>query len=302
MTEIEKYLAGEMTAKEQAAFEAAMEQNPALAEAVRFVRQLTEDIETAELDKRVKAALHNLPPARAERSKYRWWPLLILAAALLVAALFFLIKRPAPQPAPIETPPVDSVQQAPPQAGTGRPATDETPEKNSTTRPDRPVALNQPDRNTRTAMPAPLLRGNNAAPDTGRQALLDAVWYSEYPPEWLQLREPFSRVDALLRQRAFSKSYAQLQLLERKMPANDTLFFLKGYCLLERGEGSEAIRCFDRIKDNNLAGTDLLEWYRGLAYLLSGEDAKAKNTFRKISTKPGHALQEQAGRALKLLE
>ncbi|MCB0571896.1 MAG: hypothetical protein KDC66_19145 [Phaeodactylibacter sp.] len=305
MNNIEKYVADEMTAEERAAFEAELERNPALAEEVNFMRQLTEDIEMAALAERVKEALHELPPARPKWPKYPWWPALVLAGLLAVALLYFQKEGAPPPPEaipPVEMPPVDPLKQAPTKAEAGQPSSQETAEEKTTGRPGGPIAQQQPDENAYTPIPAPQLRGSGSSTDTARQALLDAVWYSVYPPEGLQVSEPFRQVDELLQQGEFSKSYARLQLLERKMPTNDTLFFLKGYCLLERGEGDEALRYFGQIKNQNLAGTGLLEWYRGLAFLLSGDDGSAKKTFADISASPAHAFRRQAKRALTMME
>ena len=54
-----------------------------------------------------------------------------------------------------------------------------------------------------------------------------------------------------------------------KMEANDTLHFLKGYCLLEMGEGGDAIRFFDKIENPPSEWQPNLEWYRALGVLIS---------------------------------
>lgn len=305
LNDIEKYLAGEMTAEEQAAFDAEMERNPALAKEVAFLRQLTENIETAVLDERVKQALKDLPPDAPANSKYQWWLVLVLAAILVMALLFSQKDEPQPRrvaPPPAAAPTPDSLQQAPPRANPDLPSSQETETEKTTSQPERPIAQNQPNENTFSPVPAPRLRGQGASTDTARQALLDAAWFTEYPPQGLEVGEAYLQVDELLRQGDFSKSYARLQLLERKMPANDTLLFLKGYCLLQRGEGGEALRYFDKMENEKPFGKDLLEWYRGLAFLLSGEDGKAKKIFRDISAKPAHAFNRQARQALKMTE
>lgn len=306
MKDIEKYLADEMTGEERTAFEAEMERNPALAEEVNFVRQLAEDIETAALDERVKEATHGLLSRRPGKSKYLWWWSTLAVVGLLVVALL-IFQKDKTQTQPLALPPataptVDSLRQVPPQPGTGQPSSQEPAEEKTKVQPNRPIAQNQPVEELYLPMHAPRLRGSSASVDSSRQALLDAVWYTEYPPKGLHVNETFQQVDGLLRQRDFSKSYARLQLLERKMPANDTLFFLKGYCLLEQGEGSEALRYFDRIRTQSPVGKDLLEWYRGLAFLLLGEDGNAKKIFTTISGNPAHAFRRQAQRALKLLK
>lgn len=305
MNDIEKYLADEMNAEERAAFEAELERNPALAKEVNFIRQLTEDIETAALDERVKAATKGLLPVRSKKSTYVWWSAFALAGLLIVAMFIFQKDKTTPQQMvvpPVKTPTTDSLRLMPPKVETGQPSSPKAAEEKTKGRPNRPIAQNQKDENRYISMNAPRLRGSNASLDSSGQVRLDAVWHTEYPPKALKLSETFRQVDGLLQQRDFSKSYARLQLLERKIPANDTLFFLKGYCLLEQGEGGEALRYFDQIKNKSLAGNDLLEWYHGLAFLLLGDDGNAKKIFTTISANPAHAFRQQAQQALKLFK
>lgn len=303
MNDIEKYLDGEMNTEERAAFEVEMEHNPALAKDVAFLRQLTEDIQTVELDKRVKQATKNLPSGGRKYSTYLWWAALILAGLLVLTWYFLQKDRAVPQRAispAVETATVDSLESAPPQAWTEQPSSEEK-DKN-TNQPSGPFAQIQPKGSNYTTVPAPNLRGQGPKADTIHEALLNALWFTQYPLPDSQLGKDFQQVDSLLRQRDFSKSYAHLQLLERKMPSNDTLFFLKGYCLLEQGEGGEALRYFDSIKNKNLAGSGLLKWYRGLAFLMVGDDENAKKIFTAIAENPTHNFKPQAQRALKMLE
>lgn len=288
-----------MSAEEAAAFEARMARDPALAGEVARLRQLIDDLEAAELSNRVAEALAGLPADPPKGNRLSWWFVLTLAGLLAVSSWFFLNRpdRPLPDAAPspadttpgvlpgMEEPPGETAPAPPPPAP-------EAPSSNQL------IAENQVEPAAPSHSPAPRLRGGGPTADSSRQLLLNAVWYTEYPPADLQVGGQFRPVDELLRQRELSRSYALLQVLERKNPANDTLFFLKGYCLLERGEGGEALTYFQKVRNPAAFGTELLEWYAGLSLLLSGDDAGARKAFEGISSKPAHPYRQRATSAL----
>ncbi len=292
--DIEAYLIGELNPEEQQAFEAELAANPAFAEEVARQRQLTADIEDAVLWERVATA-------RSRRNQWQVWRwMAILALVLGAGGVWWYVQHFSAEKKETPAPPTEQSSPEPvaPPAEADQPAREQ----------ERPPAVNQPiaaDNPDRTLPPpahaSPQLRGQGMA-NPGRKALLDAIWYTQYPPAGWQLVGPFRQVDELLRQRDFSKSYARLQLLERKMPTNDTLYFLKGYCLLERGMGDEAQQYFGQIENKSVAGNDLLEWYRALAFLLSGEDDQAEKIFKDMAGRPAHAFKRQAKRALELTE
>lgn len=303
--EIERFLSDEMDAAEKAAFEEEMQGNPALAEEVARLRALTEAIEEVELQNRVSKALERLPAQPNPRSRPWWLLLLLLAGGTLIGLLAYQpwADRPTPAQQQITTPPdtSDSLQERKTESPPMAPP--KSPEKKSPITPKGPIASAEPrDQGPPRTFPAPQLRGSGQTSDTARQTLLNALWYTVYPPTNLSLTGSFRQIDQLLQNRDFSKSYARLQLLERQLPANDTLFFLKGYCLLERGEGTEALRYFDLIKEKTSFGTELLHWYRGLALLLSREDELAKRTFEEITKNADHLFHSQAENALRQLE
>ncbi|MCK6694766.1 MAG: hypothetical protein L6Q97_22030 [Thermoanaerobaculia bacterium] len=70
--------------------------------------------------------------------------------------------------------------------------------------------------------------------DTALAALLDRVWYMDFPPAGTRFAPPYDEAGRLLQARDFSKAYVRLELLERANPASDTLRLLKGYCLRQR--------------------------------------------------------------------
>lgn len=165
-----------------------------------------------------------------------------------------------------------------------------------------PVASNKrPNEVSAPRYPAPVMRGENTG-NKAWKALLDKVWYTDYPRADLVLTPPFAPSDQLLQARDFNNAYVQLQRLERNMPANDTLRFLKGYCLLELGEGAEALGYFEQLEQRQPAWKMQLEWYRGLSLLLTGDRVKALSLFRKIGADPGHSYLQQSKKAIRLLE
>ena len=86
------------------------------------------------------------------------------------------------------------------------------------------------------------------------------------------------------------------------MAGNDTLRYLKGYCLLEMGEGNEALTYFEPLQGRHAAWEPQLQWYRGLAMLLADKRPEALALFKRVAAKSGHLYRRQAEKALKLLQ
>ena len=165
-----------------------------------------------------------------------------------------------------------------------------------------PVAGTRPSKDLpEPRFPAPVLRGADSD-NPARIALLNNVWYTDYPPAGFAATGRFVQADELLKARDFTGAYVQLQRLERNLPANDTLRFMKGYCLLELGEGAEALAYLEGMDARQPAWKMPVEWYRGLGVLLAGDTRKAFDTFRKIGATPGHAYRQQGKKAARLLE
>jgi len=176
------------------------------------------------------------------------------------------------------------------------------PEKQEKKRESGPIAQNNaPDRLPSPRFPSPNIRGENSE-DKAWKALLDQVWYTEYPPAGIELSETFEKPDQFLKNRDFSTAYVQLQRIERKMPENDTLQLLKGYCLMEMGEGADALAYFEKIKGKNSKWEPTLQWNQGLSLLLTGDKEKALSAFRQIAAQPKHPFQAQSKRAIQVLE
>jgi tetratricopeptide (TPR) repeat protein len=230
-----------------------------------------------------------------------WRRVLFVAALVIIAGVAFLvfwgkgndktqkIEQPGIQlPIATDNPP-DVSPQTP-------------PEKQEEKKGNGPIAQNKvPDRLPSPRFPSPNIRGENSE-NKAWKALLDHVWYTEYPMLDLSSSETFGKADQFLRTRDFSTAYVQLQRLERKIPENDTLRLLKGYCLMEMGEGAEALTYFEKIKGKQPSWEATLQWNQGLSLLLTGDKEKALKAFRAMAAQPRHPYHAQSKRVIQVLE
>ena len=186
------------------------------------------------------------------------------------------------------------------------PPENQTPpvEKTDGNKANEPIAQLPPsERLPNPRYPAPeatMIRGDETTNKT-RKALLDQLWYTDYPLTGLKTGNAFKKADESLKKRDFNAAYLELERLEGQMAQNDTLLYLKGYCLMEMGEGSEAITYFDRLQGRHVAWEPQLQWYRGLAMLLNDERGKALALFKQLEARSKHPYRKQAGKAAGLL-
>ncbi len=230
-----------------------------------------------------------------------WQRLTVVLATLVVLAgavfLFFREKETPVLPPPTQIQPSQ-------EPGNQQNIVPETPDEITPgSRKSVPMASNQsPQGLPDSRYPAPNIRGENSEEDKAWQTRLNQIWYTDYPPNGLVVTDTFKKADQLLRARDFTSAYVQLQRLERNLPANDTLRFLKGYCLLEMGEGTEALTYFEKLEQRHPDWEMQLQWYRGLGLLLTGDQQKALIIFKDISSVARHTYQQQSKRAIQLLE
>lgn len=298
------YIEGDLKGAELEAFEFELQQNPDFVKEVELYQQLAADIEIQTIRETVTTALkdEDKPPRRRFPPS---WILGIGIILLLVIAGYSIFEiKPTTEPAPALELPVENPSALP---ESEVPVKEEIPsgapkKEEKKTKASQPIAENQPSAELPSPLfPPPNIRGSNQDNEAWK-AVLNQIWYTEYPPSAIQFEAPFDKVDQLLKDRAFSKAYVRLQLLERKMPENDSLFYLKGYCLLEMGEGTEALRYFDYLADKQADWNAHLQWYRGLSNLLSGKQEQAMSTFKTISSESGHPFQLHAKKAVQVLE
>lgn len=310
--DIEGYIEGTLSDRERRAIELEIDRNTAFAEEVALQQQLTRDLKKAALSDQIKAALNQPPPNQSSKNKMGTWLLSAVFLALAVS-LFFLFKTtPKPESqflvpiessvVPEETAPTPILKEEEKVIEESKKTPPKEKKQEKTTR-DQPVAENKTTLTIAPPLyPSPNLRGESKD-DQAWQAFLNKIWYTEYPIAGLTLSSSFEKIDAQLKERNFSKAYARLQRLARKMEQNDTLQLLQGYTLLEMGEGKEALLNFEDLEKNNPQWQLTLDWYRGLSLLIIDAETRtaAKAAFEKIAKQPNHPFHLQAKKALLLL-
>lgn len=269
---------------------------------------------------RLESKLHEVAAEQAAQHRRRFWRriLFTLAALAFLAAVayWFLGKNetmpaapPSEKPAPSAPAPLK--EQAPEQDKLEKPrekppiaqikAKEEVPVPPD---PIFPTFALQDELIPEPLNPAPDLvgrRGESQA-NTALKTLLDQLWYVDYPLPGLDISEAFPSIDEKLKKRDFTTAYFELEQLGSARPTNDTLQSLQAYCLLQTGEGQEALFHFNQIQRRQLAWEPQLEWYRGLALLLADKKSEALAQFSAIAANPGHPYRRQARKAMKLLQ
>lgn len=300
--DIEKYLNDEMSPEERARFERKLERNPELRAEVEAERAFLDRLKTQLLREKIAAALadggEDHPPEKTTGKSWIWLLGLLLLATVAAFWVIGWYGNEQPDPAapdpPVEmqqTPEVQEVapmpaeEDAPPSA----PAQEQKPARPIAENPTVPPHANQPG-----------VRGEEIEPgDWGK--LVESVWVTRFEPKTGEYGERFAPVADLLKAKKFTDAFVQLTLLERQAPGNDTLAFLKGYCLLEMREGEEALRYFGKLEKGNLWGEEV-EWFSLLAHLLAGERERALNAAEKIAGRRGHRYRAKAEKVVEKLK
>ncbi|MBL7827238.1 MAG: hypothetical protein JNJ57_11440 [Saprospiraceae bacterium] len=275
--DIEAYLDGELNQEELAHFEQKLRRDPVFAQQVETQRKLTEHLRTQLLREQVSSVL-STPPAGVQPDRWKWG--LGIAFAILLGGYFFFWAQREMAPASVPTLPLrdtSSFQPPPPQ---------------QQQRPMAQAQLPEP------RYPAPRLKEDNPK----LKPVLDQLWYTEFPPPGVKFSTSVTDVTALLAQRKFTAALSLLNVKESATVSNDTLRFLKGYCLLELGEGHNALRYLDRLELKQPGWQPQLQWYRGLGWLLTGDTSNALPIFREIANTPDHPLLKQGQKAVDLLQ
>lgn len=318
--DIEAYLEGSLNPSDQEAFEQKMTDNKDFAKEVIMYQQLASDLKNIGLSNTIRAALLEETPSPVESGKGKNATVLIALAVGILVLLgliggYHFLQNAKQTPETIRPLKTDENQALNSQ-------NDELPYQPST--PPKPLENTEQVRKTETNQPhsptkqpiaqaddipsltpplhrSPNLRGSSSD-NAAWKAFLDKIWYTAYPIPGLFLTKDFTKVDAELLERNFAKAYIRLQRMERKMPQNDTLRLLKGYCLIEMGEGQEALRNFENLEDNHPEWIQYLQWHRGLGHLLMGEKETSKTFFQNIAKQNEHAFQQEAKKALVLMD
>jgi tetratricopeptide (TPR) repeat protein len=294
--DIESYIDGQLDGEELEAFQQEMRENPAFARELEQQQKIRQHLRTQLIREHVTAVLKEKPRAGLFR---RWWLGGILLI-LLVIYLFVFSETPTNIPLPGET--KQEMQPAIP----ANPALEKVPdgpvlEPPKAPRSERPIVYNRPSGLRPPDYPAPNIRGQQDG-RTAWKKTLDQIWYTKFPPQNTSFNAPFSEVTQLLTARDFTNAFVELETREQQQSKNDTLRLLKGYCLLEMGEGAEALRYFDQLEVRQPQWNAYLEWHRALSLLAIGEPKKALPALRKIAGAPGHPFQKQGLLALDVLK
>lgn len=293
--DIEAYLDGSLGQAEKAQFEEEMRRNPDFAKQVATQQKVVQHLRAQLLREHVASVLSEKPRNRP----FGWWWLLLAVAVLAVGFGVWGGQQPAKAPVapapviPSAMPDPDSLPSVPSEPVQGSPETTAPEGKAATTKPQPIAGL--------PASQAPGLRGQNEE-DPAWKTKLDKILQANAPPAASSFGPGFRGEAELMAKREFTQAFVSLEMKERKQDKNDTLRFLKGYCLLELKEGADAIRYFEGLERHQPDWKPSLQWYRGLGLVLTGGGEKAIPIFKEISASPSHPYREQAARALEVLK
>ncbi|MCC6461466.1 MAG: tetratricopeptide repeat protein [Saprospiraceae bacterium] len=261
------------------------------------VQQVMEGLAMLRIEEKVAAVAAQRAALRRKRI-LRGLLLGALLAALVAAIWLVFTQSASDTPAPASSPSPVQPPAAPPDV-TPSPAP-------PASKPRQPIAQAPASRlpDPRYPAPATQLRSLSGSAEDAKalKILLDQLWYTDYPIPGLQPTGAFAETDQLLSRREFTTAYARLDRLERKLPDNDTLRYLKGYCLLELGQGAEALAYLESLQGRVAAWDAPLDWYQALGLLQSGQQDKARAAFRRIAAQNGHPFQAYGKKGVELLK
>lgn len=262
-------------------------------------RNIKEGLAELRLQEKVKA----VAAERASLKRNRNWIIAISVLALMAGAAWWYRNTSSQNTlhSNPDTTPTEKLQQP---DGSQQQSPDQPPAKQDTPKYRGPVAQVQPDEripNPRYPAPEGMTRGGNTTSKID-QALLNQLWYTDYPLNGLAAGGAFEATDQLLKKRDFTAAYIKLQRLGRQLPVNDTLRYLQAYCLLEMGQGEEAQPLLKSLQGHVTAWDAQLEWYQGLSLLQSGEKESALNIFSKIAGDSKHPYRAYGKKAVGVLK
>lgn len=299
--DIEKYIDGTLTEIERREMEAAMATDPALRAEVETRRRLQMGLQELYLQNKVQQVAH----ARHNWLRQQWWLRvggMIFLVILLSIVVFFIWEKPTTA-VPERKPATPELQnESLPKTQPNQLEEKKIPARPKKNKSTQPIAEGTPIEDLPSPLyPSPNVRGENSE-NKAWKTLIDKIWHTTYPLDSLTISEPFEAINQLLTARDFNQAYVRLQRLERNVPDNDTLRFIKGYCLLEMGEGAEALTYFEKLEERQPTWTPQLQWYRGLSLLLIGNKEKALSQFREIAAQPQHKYRLQSEQAIRILK
>lgn len=296
----EKYLLGEISEAERASLEQELKNNPELRIQFEKDRAFMESLQNVMLRRTIKAALStpDTPQQNVKSNKRRLTWIMLPVVLLFVSWLVwnnFTVSTPVP---PDEMAPPAQVPVKPELPATHPPGADE--ENKQVVEKEK----REPGGQMAQASIAPhSLRGlrGNGQKHTPWADLVVKIWDAPFLFTPASFGERYQPVASYLSKNNTVEAYLLLRKLEMQSPGNDTLAFLKGYCLMQMWEGEEAWRYFSQISDKQHPWVDEVQWYEGLCHLLTGEKVDAIAVFMYIAGQKKHPYRSQAAKALKLL-
>ncbi len=302
--DIEAYLEGKLSGAALQRFEEELRSNPDFRSEVKQRKQMMRHLNQQWLREQVDEALKEQGPPSNRAFRGPLFAILLLVG--LTALFYWSDPKTENQPS---TPPTEesSVPPSEPSNAPAPPTEDPESKSNSNNKEEKstpapPIAQGDPIKSLPAPdFPAPQVRGSQANQEEWK-AFLDAIWYTQFPPPQTSFNPPFEEAASLITERRFPQAYIRLQQLERKISPNDSLNFLKAYCLLEMGEGAEANRYWAQQQQAPKNWEASIEWYRGLSFLLSGDRSQAVLIFEKIAGDAAHPYAQASQKALKRLQ
>ncbi len=295
--DIEAWLAGELPPDERERFEAELARDPALQEEVNRHRELAGHLRGQYLRELVTTVLQDNPPPAgpvALRKKWRFG-MLTVGIVLLLSCIWWLyptflpLSAPGPAPAPEKNSPAAPGNMSPPPA----PAPSEKIRE--------PIAQNRPSPSKPAFENITFTRGGDTLP-ADLQKLLSILWYTAFDSAATHYPPRFRTAVSALGQRDFPTAFVELNELEKTAPPNDTLSYLKGYCLLELFDGDGAAGYFERLDAPGKPWQAEAMWYSGLGYLLTEDREKAKAAWEKALKLPETVWRKKAREGLRQLK
>ncbi|MDZ4679997.1 MAG: hypothetical protein SH848_20030 [Saprospiraceae bacterium] len=282
---IERYLLGQMSGTERAAFESRLAEDSALAS--QFASQQHEHAALQVLvEDRVRAKLRDWQKQHPIQDAFlrRYRVLFGIAGMMLVIAVLWMIlpfgqdKEPdAPKTSrqPDEQPIAET---APPVLPADTPAVlspspKSAPKISGQTRKYLAIAA---DFSEPALFPTGNLRGNDTLRDVLDSALFD------------------------LHERRFAQGLTRLRTISAESPRYLDAQYYQGLAHYEQGTFGKAIRFLKTVADRpDYLYAEQAEWRLVLAYLQSGQPKTSQANARKIADDDGHACQEKARKFLK---
>jgi tetratricopeptide (TPR) repeat protein len=272
---IEAYLLGELDGTERMRFEAALDKDGALAQAVDGHRKAMAGLEQLRLRQKVKSAIAEQQPVNTKSTISRFFWMVATLLFLAVAAFLFFKKETA-QPAP--TKPQKEEIIAMPQG----PASQST--DSDTLKPNTPVQQKKDN----GSYLASLSRSHLVLPNTGAMRGDNATSATTSQ----QITKAFDE-----------KKYTQaLKLLpeEKDIAAwDDNLRYMRAQLHFQLGDYKSAQADFDALK-NSFQYKHEARWNAALCLLASGQVKTARNALLRMSSEPYFPYQPKAAALLRL--